>query len=148
MYNNTSKQGRFIPRHPERYVGDTASIYYRSSQELDFMNFLDLSPVVSSWTSENPGTAIPYDYQGVQHTYFPDFLVRFSDDTLNRKANKIAVPREPVSLIELKPDSHYNNNVTGSDKEQVAINKAKFSAAETFCKSKGWSFRVLDLANL
>ena len=51
-------QARFIPKHPEKYAGDAAKIFARSSWEINVMKFLDSSMAVMKWGSEE--LAIPY----------------------------------------------------------------------------------------
>lgn len=148
MAYTKSHEGRFIPRHPERYFGDIETIWFRSNPELQFMNYLDIDPYIESWTSEHSGTMIEYEYQGQIRKYFPDFLVRFSDDRLNRRKNKLTQSRESVCLIELKPRNHFDGSHPHSDADEVAVNQAKFEAARKFCAERNWSFRVLDISSL
>lgn len=70
-------QGLYTPRHPEKYRGDKQNIIYRSSWELQFMNFCDNSPVVVEWASEE--IAIPY-YKPTDnkiHYYYLDFWMKY-----------------------------------------------------------------------
>lgn len=60
---------------------------------------------------------IPYPFNGGERTYSPDFLVRGTE------------------LIEVKPHNLHNTHGV----------KAKQAAAETFCRDRGWTYRVTDV---
>ena len=88
-YRKNLHQGRFIPRHPKKYRGDSTNIIYRSSYELKFMNWCDINDNILEWGSEE--LSIPYrsPVDGKIHRYFPDFYMK-----LNNKKY----------LIEIKPE--------------------------------------------
>lgn len=133
-------QGKFTPRYPEKYAGDVKNIVYRSGWELQIMTKLDMSPSVVLWNSE--GLEIPYfsPVDNRMHRYFPDLLVK-----IKGKTGDIS-----IYLIEIKP---YSQTQLRTPKKQTrkflnevvtfATNKAKWNAAEKFCKEQGWTFRVL-----
>ena len=50
--------GRFTPRNPSKYVGDSTNIIYRSSWECRLMDWFDRNPDIVSWASEE--LIIPY----------------------------------------------------------------------------------------
>ena len=54
FHNGDSKynQGKFRPRNPQKYGGDVSNIVYRSSYELKFMQYCDLTESVNSLKSE------------------------------------------------------------------------------------------------
>ena len=58
VYAKEIYKGKFIPRNPTKYLGDFNAITYRSSYELKFMNWCDLSSSIKGWVSEE--IAIPY----------------------------------------------------------------------------------------
>ena len=68
--------GRFIPKNPQKYVGDPKNIIYRSSWECKVMSWLDKNNDILSWASEE--LIVPYvsPVDGKWHRYFPDFLVK------------------------------------------------------------------------
>jgi len=73
------RQGRFRPQKPEKYKGDPTKIVYRSSYELKFMQYCDLTESVNEWRSEE--FFIPYisPLDNKVHRYFPDFFVKYKD---------------------------------------------------------------------
>ena len=97
-YSNTIKAGK---------------VWYRSSYERDSMVVLDASPEVASFVSQP--FRIPYRYCDCVHTYFPDFLVVFTN---GRKV-----------LLETK------GPVKDPRKE-----KAKIAAARVFCAKQAIPF--------
>ena len=50
-------QGKFMPKNPEKYVGNKAPTY-RSSWEFAFMRFCDTNDGIQKWASE--AISIPY----------------------------------------------------------------------------------------
>ena len=51
-------KGKYRPEHPEKYVGNSSNIIYRSLLERRFMVFCDRNDSVLKWSSEE--LAIPY----------------------------------------------------------------------------------------
>jgi len=133
--------GRFIPKNPEKYVGNPNRIVFRSSWELHFMKWLDRSPAVIRWASEE--IAIPYinpikkDANGrpVISRYFPDFIVMYKDAFGNIKKE----------IIEIKPynESVARPNMSERDKQTFAVNNSKWIAASDYAKRNGAEFRVI-----
>jgi hypothetical protein len=133
-------QGKFIPKNPEKYIGNSMPIF-RSSWEWSFMRFCDLNESVQQWASES--IKIPYRCPITDRAtiYVPDFLIQYVD-----KANKIH-----VELIEIKPANQTLFEKVGRSKRnqiEYARNLAKWSAAREFCKAKGIMFRVLNETDL
>ena len=129
-------KGKFRPQNPKKYKGDYTKIIYRSGWELKFMNYLDRQPEVISWSSEE--IIIPYKspIDNRFHRYYPDFWVK----TLKGE-----------SLIEIKPkrqtqppkENPKHRRRYLKEVKTWGINSAKFAAAEQFCKSKGWEWRII-----
>lgn len=127
----------YRPVNPSKYNGDPSKIVFRSSWERVFMKWCDHNPDVEFWSSEE--LVVPYicKTDGRQHRYFPDFIVKF-------KTGKVV-------MIEIKPKSQCMPPKPGKRKSQETMltevmtyekNMSKWSAAEEFCKRKGWSFAV------
>jgi hypothetical protein len=133
--NKTGMRGRFNPRHPEKYIGDTNKIFGRSSWEFKFFAWLDSTPSVLKWSSETIKIKYVSPIDGKVHTYSPDCLVVYRDSTGEIKKE----------IVEIKP---YNEtierpNSTPQQRQDVAVNKAKWVAAAQFCKMNGLEFRVI-----
>ena len=140
-----SNKGKFRPKNPQKYKGDANNIIYRSTWEIKVMNYLDENPNVIWWGSEE--LPIPY-YSPVdkkKHRYFPDFIAKM------RKADGTVM----TYVIEVKPEKQ-TQPPTQKRKTKTflqeaityEINKAKWFAAEEFCKDHGWQFLILTEKHL
>tara|TARA_Y100001937_G_scaffold126056_1_gene194371 strand:- start:251 stop:691 length:441 start_codon:yes stop_codon:yes gene_type:complete len=128
-------KGTFEPTNPDKYAG-AKKPFYRSSWELAFMNMCDNHPNITQWASEN--LKIPYRHPvtGKHTVYVPDFTVIYND----RDGKK------HMEVIEIKPGSQsmMESARSSAEKLQVAINMAKWTAANEWCQRKGVRFRVLN----
>ena len=134
-------KGRFIPKNPEKYVGNVHNILFRSSWEVTFMKWLDQNNAVLRWGSEE--LAIPYvnpiktDAAGrpAISRYYPDFIMMYRDSSG-------AIKKE---IIEVKPfrETQLTPGMNERDKMMFAVNQAKWKAASIFAESQGATFRVV-----
>jgi len=126
--------GKYQVKNPEKYMGKRLPSY-RSSWEFTFMSFCDNNPAVLNWVSE--GVKIPYfnPVSGKQTIYVPDFLVVYID------ANQ----RQHTELVEIKPSKEATMESARSyrDKLMVAMNMAKWAAADSWCRANNMRFRVV-----
>jgi len=127
-------QGRYIPTNGEKYVG-RQSPKYRSSWELLFMKVLDNNPAVLKWGSEV--IKIPYidPITGKRKMYVPDFIVVYQD----------ADNKGHAEVIEIKPLKETVMERAGrsaANRMAVVINKAKWQAAQAYCRANGLQFKV------
>ena len=129
------RQGYFKPKNDDKYVG-THPIIYRSSWELSFMRMCDEHTSVASWASES--VKIPYHnpITNKYSMYVPDFIVMYEDKNGNKK----------VELVEVKPakETLIEHAKSKRDKIQLAINMAKWAAADQWAKKHGMTFRVIN----
>lgn len=130
-----TKAGRFIPKHPEKYLGNPEKIIFRSSWELRLFQWLDTTPAVMQWASEE--FSIPYlsPFDNKVHQYYPDALVIYKDKFGNLKKEIIEI--KPYKETVLTPKS------TDRDKAAYIVNQAKWKAAAHFAAQQGLSFRVI-----
>ena len=133
--------GRFIPKNPQKYVGDYKNIIYRSSWECHVMSWLDKSPDIVSWASEE--VIIPYisPVDGKRHRYFPDFLVKVRTKEGQLKTMMIEVKPKKQAMEPVK-----RKRVTKQYIQEVVtygINQAKWKAATEYCLDRGWAFKVI-----
>ena len=126
--------GKYQVKNPEKYMGKRLPSY-RSSWEFTFMSFCDNNPAVLNWVSE--GVKIPYfnPVSGKQTIYVPDFLVVYVD------ANQ----RQHTELVEIKPSKEATMESAKSyrDKLMVAMNMAKWAAADSWARANNMRFRVV-----
>lgn len=135
-------KGLFKPVNPQKYKGNPSNIVYRSSWELTLMRRFDRDPNVIEWQSEE--RAIPYmsPVDGKLHRYFPDFVIKVRKKDASIK----------VIMIEVKPKYQtVKPNVTNrkskktvlNENRTYAVNTAKWNAAKSFCKQRGWKFVIM-----
>jgi hypothetical protein len=128
-------KGRFIPKHPEKYIGDPSKIYGRSSWEFTLFKYFDTTPAVLRWASEE--FSIPYlsPLDNKVHQYYPDAFVVYRDKSGGVKKE----------IIEIKPYKETVLTPKASDQDKLAllVNTAKWKAASDFAQSNGFTFRVI-----
>lgn len=126
--------GKYQIKNPAKYIGKRTPTY-RSSWEFTFMSFCDNNPAVLNWASE--AITIPYfnPVKGKQTIYVPDFLVVYVD------ANQ----KQHTELVEIKPSTEVTMESAKSyrDKLMVAINMAKWAAADNWARANNMKFRIL-----
>lgn len=127
-------QGTYQIRNKEKYVG-TKAPRWRSSWEFAFMQFLDNNEHILQWASE--AIQIPYRHPltGKQTIYVPDFLITYRTKDNTMRAELVEIKPKKQSIIESKMSSR--------DRAVVAINHAKWDAAQKWCSRNSISFRVI-----
>jgi len=127
-------QGKYTVKNPEKYIGKRSPTY-RSSWEFTFMSFCDNNPAIINWASE--AISIPYfnPVKGRQTIYVPDFLVVYVD------ANQ----KQHTEIVEIKPSTEVTMESARSyrDKLMVAMNMAKWAAADSWARANNMRFRVV-----
>jgi len=127
-------QGKYQIKNPEKYIGKRVPTY-RSSWEFTFCTFCDNNPAIVNWASE--AIQIPYRNPVTGHNtiYVPDFLIVYLD------ANQ----KQHTELIEIKPLTQVTMETAKSlkDKYSVAINMAKWAAADAWARANNIRFRVV-----
>jgi len=140
-------QGKFRPRHPEKYKGDAGNIIYRSSWEKVFCEYCDRNDDIICWQSEEKRIRYYDPVMKKTRTYYPDFYIKY------KRRDDIIVEE----IIEVKP----NRQVIGPPQNpkrrskawvnevyQYATNKAKWKAAAEWCEDRGMNFRLITEKDL
>ena len=127
-------QGPYVVQNPQKYVG-TRTPRYRSGWELSFMRFCDSNDSILQWASES--IQIPYRHPltGKQTIYVPDFLITYRTKNNTMRAELIEIKPKGQSMIVEKMKSR--------ERAVVAINYAKWAAAQKWCQRQGIHFRVI-----
>ncbi len=139
------KPRKWVPKNPEKYIGDVTNIIARSSWEIKFLNWCDNNKSVMFYNSE--GCRIDYfsPVDNKMHKYHVDFVakMKLKDGSLKTFA------------IEVKPKSQCSPPRKSSNKERMiteittyVVNKAKWEAAEAFCKKNNMTFIILTEEDL
>lgn len=127
-------QGVYQVANPQKYVGKREP-RYRSGWEHAFMRFCDNNQNILQWASES--ISIPYRHPltGKSTIYIPDFLI-----TYRTKDNRMC-----AEVIEIKPkkQSVLESKASARDRAVVAVNYAKWDAAQKWCRQQGLVFRVV-----
>ena len=127
-------QGIYTLLNPQKYAGNSKP-RYRSGWEHAFMRFCDINEHIITWASES--IRIPYRHPltGRATNYVPDFLIQYRN-----KRNQTV-----TELVEIKPkkQSVLESKASQRDRAIVAVNYAKWAAAQAFCKRQGIVFRVI-----
>ena len=139
-YSKQVYSGKFIPRNPKKYKGNVTNIIYRSSYELKFMNWCDISDSVLQWGSEE--VVIPYisPLDKKIHRYFVDFFVKVN----GKKGIRYC-------LVEVKPHRFTQEPKVPKRKtkkflnevKQWGVNLSKWEAAKEFCLDRNWEFMII-----
>lgn len=128
-------RGRFIPKNPQKYLGNPERILGRSSWEFRLFKWLDSTPAVLQWASEE--FSVPYlsPLDNKVHQYFPDALVIYKDKYGNLRKE----------IVEVKPykETVLTPRATERDKYALMVNQAKWKAAARFAEQQGMTFRVI-----
>ena len=109
------------------------------------MRYLDTTPSVLRWSSEE--IIIPYrsPIDGRRHRYFPDFWVKV----------KTSEGLVKESLIEVKPKAQCSPPKGAPPKDRRkrgrfirevktwGINEAKWKAAKAYCDDRKWGWKIL-----
>ena len=127
-------QGAYTVKNAGKYVG-RGEPRYRSSWENVFMNFCDNNENVMQWASEP--VRIPYRHPltGKMTNYVPDFIVTYRGPNNTTRAELIEIKPKSQSMIEDRQSQR--------DRAVVAINYAKWDAAQKWCRKQGLVFRVI-----
>jgi len=136
------RQGKFRPSKPEKYKGDPTNIVYRSSYELKFMQYCDLTESVNEWRSEE--FFIPYisPIDNKVHRYFPDFFVKYKDK--NGTSRTLVVEIKPQKDLNMPEQNPKRKTKSWAYRVKTwAVNQAKWKAAKEWCADRKYEFRIL-----
>jgi hypothetical protein len=144
-------QGKYTPLNKHKYKGDCNNIIYRSSYELQFMNYCDLNSGILEWSSEE--TIIPYisPKDGKYHRYFVDFWIKYVSNEYTTDIDGNKIKKIKKALIEIKPDCETRppketKRITETYRVKLStffINQAKWQAAFQYAKNNNMDFEVL-----
>jgi len=135
-------QGKYSPKNPQKYVGDSTNIFARSSWERKAMIFFDMNPSILKWSSEE--IIVPYfdPSTGRNRRYFPDFAIVVKTKT--GEIERILVEVKPFA--QTKPPER-KTKVTKryiTEVSEYMKNQAKWQYATEWCKQNGFTkFMVL-----
>ena len=140
-------KGKYIPKNPQKYKGNSSQIIYRSLWERKFMVYCDRNDKVIEWGSEE--VIVPYrsPWDGKIHRYFPDFYIKIKQTSGGVKK----------FIIEVKPEYQCKQpNKTPKKRtrkwykevQTYGINQAKWKSAIDWCANRGMEFKILTEKHL
>lgn len=141
--NDKFKQGIYKPTNPEKYKGRDLPRYL-SSWELKFFRFCDNEPTILEWGSES--IVIPYlnPIDNRVHNYIVDAVVKMQT---KNGIKKFLIEVKPYKqTIKPEPRLKKNNKPRKSmvyEQLMYIKNKAKWEAAEKWCKKHDMEFTIL-----
>ena len=140
-----SYSGKFIPKNPNKYVGDPNNIVYRSSWECRCMSYFDRTDEIISWASEE--LVIPYrsPVDGRMHRYFPDFIIRVKTGD---KTKTIMIEVKPYKQTQPPKQRSRVTKQYIAEVTTWGVNQAKWKAAEEYCNDRNWEFSILSEIDL
>jgi hypothetical protein len=109
------------------------------------MNYLDRTPGVLEWSSEE--IVIPYlsPLDGKFHRYFTDFYAKIK----NTEGVIVRYIIEVKPRSQRKPPRKSKNQIRYiKEAKTYVVNQAKWEAAEMWCKKNNHVFRVVDETDL
>jgi len=137
-----SYSGRYIPKNPKKYKGNSSKVIYRSLWERRFMAYCDSSDSIIEWGSEE--IIIPYlsPWDKKFHRYFPDFYIKTKQHDGSTKKFIIEVKpkaqcKPPASQPKRKTPRWFNEVKTWG------INEAKWKYANEWCLDNDMEFKIL-----
>lgn len=133
--------GKYTPKYPQKYKGDSSNIIWRSTWELRFLKYLDHNQSILEYGSEE--VIVPYlsPIDNRIHRYFVDFY--FKVRTKEGSLKKYLIEVKPYNqTIEPKRPKRITESYISSVHTYV-INQAKWNAAKDFAKKYGMEFLVL-----
>jgi hypothetical protein len=142
MRESKYHQGKFHPKHPEKYKGNPSNIVYRSSWELKFMRYCDLNEKIMEWGSEE--FFIPYfdPTTNKVRRYFPDFIVKIKENSGNIKKYLVEV-KPKKQTIEPKQTKGKQKKTFINEVMMYNKNIAKWKAAKEWCEDHMIEFKII-----
>jgi len=136
-----SIKSKYKPSFPKKYKGDPNNIICRSSWERRFCNWCDLNENIVAWGSEE--FCIPYrsPVDGRVHRYFPDFIIKVKEQSGDIKTYVIEVKPKKQTREPKKPSRTTKRYI--SEVKTYAVNKAKWKAADEWCKDRMIEFKII-----
>ena len=136
-----SKKSLYKPSFPKKYQGDVRNIVCRSTWERKFFQYCDINESILEWGSEEFWIPYKSPVDNRTHRYFPDFIIKVKESTGQIKTYVIEVkPRKQTKAPRKK------KNVTKAylhECKTYAINQAKWSAANEWCKDRKIEFKII-----
>lgn len=129
-------QGKFRPKQPKKYKGNSSDIVYRSSWELATFIWCDNHPDIVEWSSEEVVVKYRCLTDNQIHRYFVDL--------------KMTLKNGETYLIEIKPKSQIMPPKRGKKTQKTYLNEvlqygkniSKWKQAKIYAEENGYQFQI------
>lgn len=142
-------QGVFEPKNPQKYKGRKKP-FYRSGLELKLMRRLDMSDWCVEWLSEepqvkyvNPLTKSAQNPAGNVWNYHPDFVVVIDNGDGTTSTKMIEVKPFKQTKPPKPSGRGRSRKLVEHESRTWVMNQAKWDAAKSYCKQRGWDFVIM-----
>jgi hypothetical protein len=144
--NGIYKSGLYEPINPEKYIGDTHNIIFRSSWEFRFCKYCDTNENILKWSSEPLQISYYNPLDKKDHIYHVDFYIKVLKEN----------GEESEWIIEIKPEAQHKKPILTQPETlpkvkaynrnmQIWItNQSKFKAAREWAAKRNYNFGVVD----
>lgn len=143
MAKRTKKtySGKYPVKNLKKYSGDPTNVIYRSLWERRVMEYLDTSPFVKLWGSEEK--VIPYKstLDGRVHRYFMDFVALIETPTGEHKKYLLEVKPHKETILPVKPKRMSKSYTYAM--ETYIKNQDKWKAASAYSKTYDYTFKII-----
>ena len=109
------------------------------------MKYLDDSPNIIWWASEELPIKYISPVDNKVHRYFPDFIVKLKKKDGSTKT--VVMEIKPEKQTKLPKQTRKTKRFI-QETATYAVNQEKWRAADIFCKEHGWEFMVLTEKDL
>ena len=129
-------KGKYRPQNPDKYIGDTKDIVYRSLWERGAFKWLDTNSSIRYWNSES--VVVPYlcSSDNRIHKYYLDLWFQTTEGQ--------------TFIVEIKPqkECHPPKKPKRQTKRYIqesltyVKNQCKWKSASEYAKDRGWHFEI------
>lgn len=141
-----SIKSRYRPSYPQKYKGNPNNIICRSSWERKFCSWCDLNSNILEWASEE--FYIPYisPLDKKVHRYYPDFMIKIKESTGKVKTYVVEIKPKRQTIPPTRKSKISKSFI--QEAKTYEVNKAKWRAAEEWCKDRMLEFKIITEDNL
>lgn len=141
-----SYKGKFNPKNPKKYKGNSSNIIYRSLWERKFCVYCDLNENVLEWQSEEQYVFYRSPLDKKIHRYYPDFLIKVKESNGEIKKYMIEIKPKKQTTPPQKPKRQTKGYLY--EAREYVRNQAKWEAAKEWCLDHGYEFKIFTEENL
>jgi len=137
--------GYFIPKNPQKYIGDVENILYRSSWEFYVLRIFDQNERVLEYCAEPFAIKYQNPFNQKWRNYYIDAYAKILNVNnviiewiFEIKPNKYTKPPKKPKNPTVQANRNYNYHA-----RQYIINCKKFEAAKQYAASRGMKFGII-----